>query len=174
MTRRYFFKKGDALKRDELIDITYIKEPKEITGYLMVFHNNLVNIRSNKKRINFSSVELAIIGKMDVRNILVPDKKTLDAIATEFQVPRGTIGSSLGNLIKEETIIKIGSNTYMVNPYLFNKTRLKTCAIHREQWDRIALAKFKDDVRKEMTKKDGIRIMNQVDNILNGDNNDQR
>jgi hypothetical protein len=25
-----------------------------------------------------------------------------------------------------------------------------------------------------MTKKDGIRIMNQVDNILNGDNNDQR
>lgn len=171
-TGRVFKREGDALKKDELVDITYIKEPREITDYLMVFYNNLVNIRINNERLNISSTQMAIIGKMDVHNILVPDKKTLDSISKEFQIPRGTVGSALGDLIEKETIIRVGSNTYMVNPYLFNKTKLKICATHRLQWDRITLAKFKADILKERTKTIEIKIMNQVDNILNGDNNE--
>lgn len=160
----------------DIIDIKYIKDPKPIKDYIMVFYSNLADTRVNGKRINITTPQLLLISKMNINNILTPDSKTIEKLSKEHQIPVGTFNSAKDALIKDNIIIRTESGKYMVNPYLFNKTKLSALDTTREIWDRLTLVKFKEDVKKELAKKDreineikGELLVKEVKDLLNNE-----
>lgn len=148
---------------------------KRRSKFIMVFFDNMPS------GITLTHGQMLILSKMEKDNTLRPLKHVLESLSIKHSIPYTTLKNNLEALKRDKIVIPKDKALYMANPYLFTRSTTKggmLTALER-QWDDL---KFKY-VEAENAKKDaeierlknevsGIKIINEVNNILKGSNND--